>query len=563
MLQINSGKFFRSDDLYRTTQRGVLHSNYDLLTVLETDSGRLLPTTSATEVSAFVYEVEQRLEAKSRSGQQEVLVAVSPDVLQADFAAVLSFVLGVTCSRDAALVRRLTRGAISATPGRPPRDYVARVFDSRVQPRPEDGDLVRQFLSDLIGLSRSEFVTVMRAVRRYVIGLQRIGDDLELAYTLLVASLESLAQNFDSFVPDWEDLDDRKRRRLDKALEGADAEVAGRVRRAVLDVEHVALSRRFREFVLAHLPPSFFREDADDVERPISRLDLPRALDLAYRMRSKQVHVLEELPRLLTRVPSRGDVMMVERRSMLTFQGLARVTRAVIYEVVARQPKVQKEDFDYRSNLPGLIRAPAAPQYWIWKRQGYNHRTAVRYLEGFLTQLVSTLTSDEKALTDIREVLEEIENKAPGLAPESRLPMLALYIVYHRSIVQEWHRPGWEDFAEQYLGDFEAPSPISLFTHVMLRDSIEWNTLDLTEAWGAYMLQRHHKNGFRAPALLETATLLTIAERYQQDGDPETALDFLGRAVETQPGDARLLELETKADSEGLSEIEWPELLLP
>jgi len=53
----------------------------------------------------------------------------------------------------------------------------------------------------------------MRAIQRYIIGLHRIGDDLGIAYTLLVASIESLAQDCDNFKADWLDFDDRKRKK--------------------------------------------------------------------------------------------------------------------------------------------------------------------------------------------------------------------------------------------------------------------------------------------------------------------------------------------------------------
>ena len=43
--------------------------------------------------------------------------------------------------------------------------------------------------------------------------MHRLADDLELAYTLFVASIESLAQQFDAFQPGWDDYDEAKRRK--------------------------------------------------------------------------------------------------------------------------------------------------------------------------------------------------------------------------------------------------------------------------------------------------------------------------------------------------------------
>lgn len=108
-------------------------------------------------------------------------------------------------------------------------------------------------------------------------------------------SIEALVQEFDGHVPEWSDYDHQKRSRIDAGLEGAPDEIADKVRSAILETEHVALARRFRDFALAHIQPSYFRETAD-VQGPLSRPDLALALQRAYAMRSAYVHRLQEIP---------------------------------------------------------------------------------------------------------------------------------------------------------------------------------------------------------------------------------------------------------------------------
>ena len=110
MLQIITGKFFHDVELYRTLQRGVLYTNYRmLLHDVETVSGVLQPAETWRDVATIVYEVEQRLEAIRPDGTRDFLVAVPADSLIEDFAAVTSFALGVTCTPDSDLARRLTQ----------------------------------------------------------------------------------------------------------------------------------------------------------------------------------------------------------------------------------------------------------------------------------------------------------------------------------------------------------------------------------------------------------------------------------------------------------------------
>jgi hypothetical protein len=217
------------------------------------------------ELATAIYEVEQRLEAQNRDGSKSILIAVSPHHLLQDFAAALSFELGAIFTPDVDLVHRLTQSRYPPM-GVPnhPRAYVRRIFDAHVQGSPDDPERVCGFLNLLIALDRRNFNAAMRAIRRYIVGLHRIGDDLEAAYTLMVASIESLAQEFDNFVPAWPDLEQRRRKPLDAALTDVPPAIVETVRSAILADEHAKLNRRFREFTLAHLTPAFFREEAQN-----------------------------------------------------------------------------------------------------------------------------------------------------------------------------------------------------------------------------------------------------------------------------------------------------------
>jgi hypothetical protein len=113
-------------------------------------------------------------------------------------------------------------------------------------------------------------------------------------------SIESLAQEFDGHIAEWSDYEHRKRKKIDAALEGTPEEIGAKVREAVLANEHVAAARRFRYFALAHIAPSFFREEAALAVGPISRADLTVALQEAYAIRSRYVHTLQEIPSQLT-----------------------------------------------------------------------------------------------------------------------------------------------------------------------------------------------------------------------------------------------------------------------
>ena len=140
-----------------------------------------------------------------------------------------------------------------------PNDLVSQVFDEQIWCTDERAEELVEFTEALIGLKRKDFLASMRSMRTYVTALHRLGEDPELAYMLLVASIESLAADFDSGAPNWDEYPEETRLKVDRALEGADGDLAEKVRSALLEVEHKSLGRRYRSFVLEHLTPSYFR----------------------------------------------------------------------------------------------------------------------------------------------------------------------------------------------------------------------------------------------------------------------------------------------------------------
>ena len=311
MLQIASGKLFTGKPAQSNELRGVVYTNLQLYgrETIETAAGRLLPTSNLSDSKTAVYELTELIEDPPVPGG---VASHGVDPYLSDFAAIVSFALNVTCTADSELTRRLTGGQHNSVATVPPANLVRRVFDGRVWCQDEDAERLVKVAEALIGLQRKNYLAAMRAIRNYVRGLHRLADDPELTYTLLVASLESLAQGFKARMPDWEDYPEDKRRRIDDALGQADDQTKNQVRTTLLEIEHVALTRRFCDFVLDHIHPSYFRGDAAGLENPIGLSDLPGALKQAYDLRSKHVHVLKELPKLLTAGFHHGEMVTVQ-----------------------------------------------------------------------------------------------------------------------------------------------------------------------------------------------------------------------------------------------------------
>lgn len=562
MLQICSGKLFEREAGRRNELRGVVYTNLRIYRekAIETAAGRILPLEVPGQPNAFAFEFAELIEGDAEG--PGVLVSRTAAPYLSEFAVVAAFALNVICSPDSKLVERLTNRQRGLGVSDAPSSYIPRVFEKDVWLQDHEIEPFATFVRELLSLQRRSYRAAVRAMSTYVTGLRRMGDDLELAYTLLVASIESLAQGFEGHRAEWADYDQSKRERIDKALKLAPAEVADEVRNALLEIEHVSLKRRYRDFTLAHIGPSFFREEAEGVVAPVGRRDLPAALGQAYQLRSRYIHNLAELPRVLTMGAMPGDVTKVDRVSYLTFRGLTRVARHVIFEFIRRQPKVEKEIYDYRLEQPGIVSLPLAPQYWVGRAEGMRTDQGRRRLEATLEQLAACMLREPNAaLTDIRDVLTTAEPWFPQMRLADRLSFVALHLIFNGCVAASQRLASAEAVEAKYARDFKQPSPEALILNLLFDQTPDWSLAEHRQAIESYDRKRSHKDGCHFPSLFEAGMVLALAERYRQAGQSDEAARLITSAVEDHPSIPGL-----KAFAEIFADyvaVDWREVLLP
>ena len=356
----------------------------------------------------------------------------------------------------------------------------------------------------------------------------------------------------------WELYDGQKRKLLDDALVSADEDTVDRVRRAVLAGDRLSLGSRFRSFILDHVGPNYYRFEAVDALRPVRATELPRALRDAYALRSRNVHALEVLQPELWAVSDRSETLRTGARTLLTLEGLNRLSRHVVRAFVDRAPRDFDASFDYEDQLPGLVRLPLSPQHWIGNAAGFNRSTARLYLDAFVGQLaVASAAKEPPTLTNLDPVLAAVESLAPaeGRVTE-RLPMIAIYVLWHSLLDPAHHRPGAQTFLDRFSADLDEPTVVGFVVCVLTRHPIEWET----EALDALVRQRQEDlttgKGQPLPPRVDAALLLCLAGRLSADGHSDEALTLLAQAVEMLPGERSVLQMETAAQVGGLSAVD-------
>ena len=557
-LQMASGKLFRSDPARTNELRGILYTNLDLPAPLQTNAGRLVPTDNL-RARELVYELQEHMEHPRDVG---VLASRGIDPYLSDFAAVTAFGLNVVCTPDPDLKRRLLIGPPSPTTGAMPMKFASTTFSEPVYCKPPQAERFADFVGQLIGLRREVFLDAMRAIRTYVTGMYRLGDDPDAAYTLLLSSLEPLLRHFDVEEPTWDDYPENRRLPIDRALRNADEPTRRDVQETLVGLDRNAVGRRFRLFVDAHLDVSFFRGEASGAISPVGRSELQRCLGHAYALRSSYLHASKGLPRELTLGPAtRAETTrVVERGTILTFEGLGRLVRHVIRQFISRQESVPKEPCDYSGEEPGVIRAEFAPEYWLHRPGNFTAKDGQKRLFAFCGQLATAIRAKEPPkISDMRDLLREAGSRLAGMRREDRLPFVALHCLFNLVVPADGRIDDNSDIVRLYKEDLALPTIEAMLLALLIQRVPPWPLTDHERALDAYFGGKRRNEGIRMDKLLEAGLTLELAERHRADGDTDKARSLISFALENHPGNQLLMRLEREFDPS--VQIEWREVM--
>jgi hypothetical protein len=549
VLQIVQGKYFRDVPLTDTLHRGILYTNLRAFGDREAHNllfGRILPSTNFDGVASLTVEAREQLESVNEIGGQEVLAATSGDQLIDEIAAVVAFCLNAVCVRDYYMAQRVISKQHDKTQNyRGPASILRQTFDASIVMNETSIQDVDAFVRQLTGLQRRSYEAAMRAIRQIIDATLMVDEDATLAYTLMVAALESLGQRTEPRQSKWIDLGQEKRTRIDDALDGLDDDRTERIQSAILANEHTSLQRRFVSFVLDHVEPSFYRREAVSATRPISAADLPAALNHAYAIRSRNVHTLENLAPEVWMASYGADTAHVDGRTLLSLEGLARLARHVVRRFVERGPTGVDSSFNYRAALPNIIQGQMAPQYWIHQAAGFNTKRAPAYLEGMIEFMIGGIANQTPVLVDMTPVLQEIERSALGLTKwADRLPMAGIMTLWNARAPEAMRRVLRPKLEALFESDLAQPSMVSFAVNLVLGVSTPWKLDAMHTLANERITARLKGNAEPMPRRIDGALHLLVGDQLLAQGDRDAGLAEIAHAVETVPGLGDLIKYE-------------------
>jgi hypothetical protein len=154
-----------------------------------------------------------------------------------------------------------------------------------------------------------------------------------------------------------------------------------------------------------------------------------------------------------------------------------------------------------------------APQYWIWKDEGFVPSHATKKFSGFLSHLQEIILSNG-SMVDLRRLLEKYESSIPTAKEKDKIPMLAMYYLYNFYIVQEAKRPNYKEFLKQYEDVFNESCIEMMIVYLLSKQKWPWDTEECISHYDDYKKNKFSKNALSVPLLIELCLIVEIANMY-------------------------------------------------
>ncbi|WP_067504313.1 hypothetical protein [Actinoplanes sp. TFC3] len=528
--------------------------------------GSLTPATDTEVVNTVLLEYTERLEAVLPDGTEDFMISTGGDEIADDLAVVLSFALNATFTPIREKADRLIKKPSESTRRLVPADVLPSTFTPRLVLRAADVEALLAFTTSLLALNRKVYEQAMRAMRRIVTASERIAEDPTLAYTDYVAALESLSA--DTVVPDsgWDRYPHEKKKILDPVLAKLPEEQTTEMRSAILKADKAGIAARYKAFMDSHLRPSFFREEAVGVVRPVTGAALPLLVAQSYTTRSKSVHELRELRReTWLHAGGAHTVDVPDVGLMLTHEGLNRLARHVVRTFVQRGSTEVDRAYRWRDHLPNVIQVRLAPEFYLGHPEAMTKSTAGARAGEFFGYIIEVLAGrDEHLRVDMRPVLERIELAlATHRKRVVREPMLAIYLLWHRLMEAQFHRPAPDKVLTAALTELQEPSMFAFTAGVLLGSTPPWSVDDLCDLAEQRYEDMRRRQPVELPPRVDAALWTLVAQRLRDDGAPTTLIcAAIDRAVKCSPGDEDVMGLEQWFTSGRLDDLDLQALIL-
>jgi len=513
MLQIISGKFYQNKEIHNNPTQMFLYSNANIENEFEIVGIKIKQVDNIDNIYKYSINFDNKIE--QQSGNFSIVNAWS-DVVLFQVKNVLTFYFDSFWDEEEYVVKKMCKERIKKGSRMEyvPANYVRSILNKE---RKVDEKRIleeKENVSNLIALSREDYVTVITCIKTYCASVRLLETDPNLAYSMLVFALESLSQSYDKYEPKWEDYDENIKGKLEKKFKMMDETLAEEIKNILLKNAHLKLSKRFLHFILNYLNDDFYF--TKDISNKIQRDDVERALKNAYNIRSRYAHALKLIidQSAVDNISKVSDYFRNNREPYLTYSGLLRVMKYVVIEFVGQKEKVERESIDWQKGLPGIIDVKLGPEFWMSKNESSKCEWASARLQGYIEGLM------EKKAYDITDVMKTYIENFEHVKEESKRSIFALCILWNATVKHDSEKKKYyNDFIEKHISRLNVcciQNMVLLAIPFKENYEFEWKESEeeIEKIILEYIRNRKKETSFMFPNIIETIIYLRIAEKF-------------------------------------------------
>lgn len=504
MLQIISGKFFSSNDLEINHGKGVLFSNVGWVCKIKTVVGDLEPIITQDRVATYVFNYVNRIERDgflARIGDSEILE---------QFKIICSFAFNAYFSRTREHVLSICNQNRSAeSNGILPAEVLPDVVKFNRRLTLAETEFLINLVEEIIGLERNNYQKIISSIRTVQNSIEVLNYNFEMAYSLLVYCLESLAGTIGNIRAVWNDIDQKIRHQLGSVFKDISSSNVSEIKRILVESQHPKAQQSFITFIENNIDESFFTSGTINIQNPIPFSQLKQSLLNAYNIRSRFVHGLDSVPmQLKITQMSKMDSLIVFGQPYLTFSGMFRLVRHVIINVIHKLPKVKHEKYNWRSNLPGVLHAELSPEFWIWQHENFTAEQTLPRLNAFIEQL------QIGKINDLTNLMNKVLEIYPTSQKKYKQFLYYFFILYNFSVIKEQRIPNWEKFYDNHF--VEHFKDLSIFSMLLECFSLGCNKVSIYHKIKCYInysrsKYKQNRSSLVLPSGFEALILCNIA----------------------------------------------------
>lgn len=560
MLQVISKKFFKSDNYHRTKEKYIIYSNVNLFHKVETEIATLERIETFRGITTYVLRFENVLEYQKDPRFQ--LVSVGQNQIVEDLIACFSFFFNGIFSVEKEFVEKLLRSSPqNVCDTTLPQKLLPQIFMRDININEDRSYLLNDFFKNLVGLPNQKYIKVITSIKQLHEAIISVSNNVNLAYIMIVASIESLATKLDDYTTTWQDCltKSKRRERLDDILSEVEDGIAEEIRKIIIEDTHPQLSLRYKNFILKYINESYYEEKITEGIIRCKESQLNTAINNSYNIRSSYIHALDEIPSFI-KIAGNREVFNNDNKSFFSFIGLIRITKFVINRYIELEEKLEKEDLNYFKYLPGSIEVKMASEYWIGNEEGYTNDTGKQYYQG-LIEFISKGEYKEKGFIDLRAVCSKIERLIKGENnKEKKGYMLYFYLLYNYMVSEIYRCNNLEKIETKYGYLIEEKRIENVILYIILGAKLPWNLKVIQEIYNEYDKSRNNSNTLSVPSKLELCLILEMANFAYEENEEELLDKYINKAFKESSDDEFIKDIYYKFKKEKKFEkVSWYE----